>query len=257
MKRVLFIGNQSVALMGVRQKFEGFFQISSGDKLDYSYLTDQLQLTSPDLLFIFPEKSQHEEMLQLLPLLTKDHPLLHIFILADDPRWPQQGVSSENKFLHLYGLPADVEAIYAQACSLLRVSPQGESRQRTAGGRPHVLLIDDNPTTLRTIKGMLQDFYEVTCVPSGAKGFAQLEKKRPNVILLDYLMPGMDGKQVLELIRAEEDYRDIPVIFLTSAADAATVTSLLALKPAGYLVKPPDTKKLINTVAEVLRRNRA
>ena len=61
-------------------------------------------------------------------------------------------------------------------------------------------------------------------------------KKRPDLILLDYEMPVCDGRQTLEMIRADEELKDIPVIFLTGVNDREHIESVLSLKPAGYSV---------------------
>ncbi len=76
---------------------------------------------------------------------------------------------------------------------------------------------------------------------------------RPDLVLLDYEMPICDGSQVLEMIRAEEDFSNIPVIFLTSRVDKESIKKVLALKPAGYLSKsldPVDVKKEIDKYFE-------
>ena len=79
---------------------------------------------------------------------------------------------------------------------------------------------------------------------------------RPDLILLDYEMPVCDGSQVMEMIRSEADFADIPIIFLTGRADKESVQKVLALKPAGYLIKtlqPAEIKKGIDTFFEMKR----
>ena len=66
-------------------------------------------------------------------------------------------------------------------------------------------------------------------------------------------MPEMDGMAVLEAMRADDNMKDIPVVFLTSAADKKTVDSILRLKPAGYILKPPDQNKVLETIQGALR----
>ncbi len=69
------------------------------------------------------------------------------------------------------------------------------------------------------------------------------------MILLDYEMPVCDGRQVLEMIRSEQDMASIPVIFLTGTVDRERIEKVMALKPAGYLLKtmkPAEIKKKID-----------
>ena len=76
---------------------------------------------------------------------------------------------------------------------------------------------------------------------------------RPDLVLLDYEMPVCDGRQVLEMFRAEEELADIPVIFLTGRNDMESVRKVLSLKPAGYLFKatnPDEIRKNIDMFFE-------
>ena len=75
-----------------------------------------------------------------------------------------------------------------------------------------------------------------------------MAKKRPDVILLDYEMPVCDGKQTLEMIRSDEDTKDIPVIFLTGLGDMEHIKSVLALKPAAYILKPANKDSLMEKI---------
>ena len=77
------------------------------------------------------------------------------------------------------------------------------------------------------------------------------------MVLLDYEMPVCDGRQTLEMLRSEKSFADLPVIFLTGRSDPAAVRALLALKPAGYLLKylkPEDIKHKIDDLFEKLCR---
>ena len=74
-----------------------------------------------------------------------------------------------------------------------------------------------------------------------------------DLILLDYLMPEMDGPGVLTRLRAFESYRDIPVIFLTGVSEKETVIkTLVDLKPQGYVLKPTKKSEIVAKIIEVL-----
>ena len=75
-----------------------------------------------------------------------------------------------------------------------------------------------------------------------------LTQSRPDLILLDYEMPVCDGKQVLEMIRAESDFSDVPVIFLTSKGDRESVLNVMALKPSGYLLKTLPPEQIVESI---------
>ena len=114
--------------------------------------------------------------------------------------------------------------------------------------QPHILLVDDNAQVLRSVKALLDDRYSVAVAASGAQAFVAIGKKKPDLILLDYEMPKLDGEATLEMIQTNEELKDIPVVFLTGASSKDVVTKLLALKPAGYVLKPVDKELLVNTI---------
>ena len=127
-----------------------------------------------------------------------------------------------------------------------------EEAVASADEKGHILVVDDNAMVLRNIKGVLDDRYSVSVAPSGVHAFISIGKKQPDLILLDYEMPEMNGKQVLEQLQADEELKDIPVVFLTSMDSKEIVMSLLALKPAGYLLKPVDSQMLKEKIYEII-----
>ena len=66
-------------------------------------------------------------------------------------------------------------------------------------------------------------------------------------------MPGLDGKETLEKIRADERTKDIPVIFLTGVADKQNIANVLHLNPKGYILKPPSQDKLFEAIEDALK----
>lgn len=114
--------------------------------------------------------------------------------------------------------------------------------------KPKVLVVDDSKTIRYVMRDLLLDDYEVTLADSGVAAIRAITLNRPDLVLLDYEMPVCDGAQTLEMLRSEEVFGDLPVIFLTGKADPASVKKVMSLKPAGYLLKnlkPEEIKKEI------------
>ncbi len=114
--------------------------------------------------------------------------------------------------------------------------------------RKKILVVDDSGTMLRKIKGWLDDRYKITLANSGARAMKALALEIPDLVLLDYEMPIVDGRQVLGMMRDEPEYANIPVIFLTGKSDAESVKSVLDLKPEGYLLKTESPDKIIGQI---------
>lgn len=118
-----------------------------------------------------------------------------------------------------------------------------------ANPKRKILVVDDSVTICRSIAKLLEPDYEVAQANSGVAAIRTITLNRPDLILLDYEMPVVDGKQTLEMLRWEKSFSDIPVIFLTGRSDPKLVKDLLSLKPAGYLLKdlrPAEIKTKID-----------
>lgn len=118
--------------------------------------------------------------------------------------------------------------------------------------RESILVVDDDVRMLNVIKLHLQDFYDVTVVPSGKLALKFLSKKHADLVLLDYMMPDMDGPSVLQHIRRDSPCPDIPVIFLTGVSEKDLVMKGLETHPDGYLLKPVQQIHLLKKVRDSL-----
>jgi len=116
----------------------------------------------------------------------------------------------------------------------------------------NVLVIDDSGMTLRTMMEWLENDYTVRVANSAMRATPMIEKEKPDLILLDYEMPECSGAEFFKMLKEREATGNIPVIFLTSKDDAATVRSVLELKPAGYVLKTSTREMLIKRIEEVL-----
>ncbi|MBQ7148099.1 MAG: response regulator [Pseudobutyrivibrio sp.] len=143
------------------------------------------------------------------------------------------------------------EIIIRDICKEFNMNADAILNAVEAIDKKHIIVVDDNPVLLRNMRNMLQDKYRVTLATSAAQCMKAMGTDKPDLIILDYEMPVVDGKQTLEMIRAEDDVKDVPVIFLTGIADKEHVDAVLDLKPAGYFVKPPMQTKIINAIENI------
>ena len=111
-----------------------------------------------------------------------------------------------------------------------------------------ILVIDDDPDFLHIMEKWLSGTYNVDCSHSGAGALAYLDRKRPDLILLDYEMPGMNGDTVMQRIRSNPTNDRIPIIFLTGKNDKDGVMKILENKPDGYLLKSMPHEELLDAL---------
>jgi len=105
-----------------------------------------------------------------------------------------------------------------------------------------VLIVDDDPGVRESLRMVLKDQYEPLLVASGEEALAAVAEARPNVVLLDVLMPGLDGLEVLERIKAED--QQIPVVMLTATKTVKTAVTAMKLGAFDYVTKPFDVEEL-------------
>lgn len=109
------------------------------------------------------------------------------------------------------------------------------------GRRQRILIVDDCSLNIRTLKAVLCNDYEVSVACNGKEALAVIRKEMPDLILLDILMPEMDGYEVCRELQKDEKTRDIPIIFLTVLEDEGNEAYGLELGALDYIRKPFST----------------
>ena len=115
--------------------------------------------------------------------------------------------------------------------------------------RPKVLIVEDDVATRALIKDTLElEGFETMEASSGTAALGILLRETPSVVLLDAMIPGVDGFEVLKRVRAQERTKEVPVLMLTAMDDAASTWKGWAGGCDYYMNKPFDTDELINSV---------
>jgi len=154
-----------------------------------------------------------------------------------------------NKRIMFLQSPIETEDIFACVKKFL---PQEAQEKEPAHNSKKILVVDDDPTTLRIIQNMLSGRCTVSVATSGSQAIMAVSRSKPDLIFLDYDMPVVDGKMTLQMLRSEEATRDIPVVFLTGVSDPAYVKEVLSLQPQGYLLKPSSEQKIFSLLTSIL-----
>lgn len=159
----------------------------------------------------------------------------------------------EDRIETLY-FPVSNQLMKGQLLSMLGMGelPKPNAEELDKSVRKHILFVDDNGMMLRRMKDMIPDDYRVSLATSGTQALGMIARNKPDLIFLDYEMPGCDGRQTLEMIRSDECMADIPVVFLTGMSEKKYIQAVLELRPAGYLLKPPATDKIMDMIHKIL-----
>jgi two-component system, OmpR family, alkaline phosphatase synthesis response regulator PhoP len=120
----------------------------------------------------------------------------------------------------------------------------------------HVLVVDDEPDILELLQYNLEkEGFAVTCVASGEDALAAARTKLPDVIILDLMLPGVDGLEVCRRLKGDSRTRQVPVVMLTAKGSEADIVTGLELGAADYVTKPFSPRVLTARVKAVLRRD--
>lgn len=119
-------------------------------------------------------------------------------------------------------------------------------------GKPSVLVVEDNPDNMLTVKALLDDDYIVIEANDGNKCIEMAKMHKPNLILMDIALPNLDGIEAFKIIRNDVHLQHIPVIALTASAMTSDREIILSYGFEAYIPKPIDQKVFFKTINETL-----
>lgn len=122
---------------------------------------------------------------------------------------------------------------------------------------PLVLIVDDVPKNLQVLGSILRnEDYKVAAATSGKQALEMLDKIRPDLVLLDVMMPGMDGFEVCKIIRSRPETAGIPIIFLTASTGTDDIVKGFSVGAVDYVTKPFNSAELLARVRTHLKLKR-
>lgn len=128
----------------------------------------------------------------------------------------------------------------------------------SAGPRAaHILVVDDDPTTLTLLQQVLRsDGYEVVAATSGEEALLFFQTDMPDLVLLDVVMPGIDGFTTCERMRQLDPHLDVPIVMLTGTDDYVAIDRAFAARATDFINKPFQWRLLLQRVRYALRSGR-
>ncbi|GAK54052.1 response regulator receiver sensor signal transduction histidine kinase [Candidatus Moduliflexus flocculans] len=125
--------------------------------------------------------------------------------------------------------------------------------------RPTILAVDDHPANLNLLFDLLSDAgFDLLVAQSGESALSRAEKTTPDIILLDVMMPGLDGFETCRRLKANPHTQKIPVIFMTALSDTVDKVTGFELGAVDYITKPIQAEEVlarVRTHLTIQRRN--
>ena len=247
---------QNILVVMEKNSFLPMSMIEQLKELEYNIVPAQLDIQelsklkeTYEVVLLFMEGDGEEKTKELVYLRDKaveeDCPIFYVG--EDTPA--MRDVLPKHILQEVFERPIDVKASAKKMDEFIKEHGKHVKKK--------ILVVDDSGIMLRNIKRWLEDKYQVILANSGAMAIKYLATNRPDLVLLDYEMPVIDGSQVLEMIRTETEFCDIPVIFLTGKNDKESIMKVLDLKPEGYLLKSMEPQKIIDEIDKFFEKQKS
>lgn len=250
MQKILIVSDvQSYLLVTIRKNLEEAGYEVQQEKLDANVIS---KIANPiDLILLFTDEGiieNHQGLVYLKDRVVEDD--IPIYAIGDPNELKALQIDIPLKLiLKEFYRPINVQEVSDAIEHFLKYYGKANKKK--------ILVVDDSGAMLRNVKGWLEEKYQVILANSGAMAMKYLARNKPDLVLLDYEMPIVDGRQVLAMIRSETEFTDIPVIFLTSKGDKESVMKVMELKPEGYLLKTMEPEKIKNAIDDFFQKRKA
>lgn len=248
-QEILLVGKMDGTNDSLAELIKNYFhvQFCTESKFQFERL---MQVAKPDLILIIANEF-NPDMKSVFWGLEKNYLDIPVVVIGTKNclnQYEQHLVS--DRFVIVYKPVSDIAIL--DACMKALGIERKNAEELFSSRKSHILVVDDNAVILRSIKSMLEEEYSVAVAASATQALTAIGKRKPDLILLDYLMPVMDGKELFKLLKGDEKLQDIPVVFLTSVADKEECLKVLSMEPAGYILKPPVKDELLYYVRKTL-----
>lgn len=248
MKKILLIGELNEIIRSLNECLTGEFRVQVC-AAQMENVQGMVKITKPELV-IFCEIGIEEVDTSILNWLQEKYARIPVLIITTSEEWRKYRPFLESRQFDKLFRPMTKNDLLTKCNQMLHIKER-EDLYNPNKETKKILIVDDSPLLLRNIKNILDEEYTVFLATSGQQALKMIPEKKPDLILLDYEMPGMDGKATFEAILEDEFSKDIPVVFLTSIAKKKQIYAVLKSYPAGYILKPPDKEKILSVIEEV------
>ncbi len=252
-KKLLLVGKLSEIVRSLNECLMDDYQVQlSSENLEN--VQAMVRIIKPDLIIIchIGIEDIGNEMFEWI---QAKHPKIPVLGVTTSETWKQYREYYNREQFAVLFRPVTRNELLDKCRQLLysgSVIEEERKRIEKEQQKKKIMIVDDSALLLRNMKSMLEKHYNVCLAKSGKQALTMIPKENPDLILLDYEMDGMDGRSTFQAIKEDEDMQSVPVVFLTSIAKRDSIYSVLKIKPDGYILKPPDKKRILEIIEEIL-----
>ena len=252
-KKIIYVDDVNYSLVSVKSRLNEFFEIYPAESS--VKLMEFLDNFTPDLILLdvnMPDVDGYE----VIKRLKDDERYANIPVIFLTGKSDRESVV---KGLSL-GAADYVIKPYSTTKLIETINVQLEPKKNKFGltddnisNKPSVLVVDDVSSMLRAIQYALSDRYKVYVLSKSEDVMDFLNVRKPDLILLDYVMPGLNGFDLITIIKRLPDHRDTPIIIISTEGTQDSVNEAISLGASDFIVKPFKPKELNDKVAKHIR----
>jgi DNA-binding response OmpR family regulator len=121
--------------------------------------------------------------------------------------------------------------------------------------KKRIVIVEDEPDILEMLEyNLVREGYEVICTDNGNEGIQLIKQHKPNIAILDVMLPGMDGLEICHQVRSNSDIANTPIIMLTAKSEESDIVLGLGIGADDYMSKPFSPRELVARIKAMLRR---
>lgn len=242
-RNVVYIGQeQHIVTQAVENRLSeaGFNVVAIPSDIDA--INKSRNSTDTFLCYLDYTSPKTEIVMHYLADLCRDEHKSMCLIVDNATRTQVKKMESAQWAAHIYVRPLDMNDI---AEDLAELSDAHDEFRR----KKSILVVDDDSDFLMIMNYWMKNHYNIVGVNSGVEAVTYLQHhEAPDLILLDYQMPDLDGYDVMQWLHGTPQTRDIPIIFLTGVSDRESVMRIVKHKPDGYLLKTSRKSELLDAL---------
>ena len=242
-RNVVYIGQeQHIVTQAVENRLSeaGFNVVAIPSDIDA--INKSRNSTDTFLCYLDYTSPKTEIVMHYLADLCRDEHKSMCLIVDNATRTQVKKMESAQWAAHIYVRPLDMNDI---AEDLAELSDAHDEFRR----KKSILVVDDDSDFLMIMNYWMKNHYNIVGVNSGVEAVTYLQHhKAPDLILLDYQMPDLDGYDVMQWLHGTPQTADIPIIFLTGVSDRESVMRIVKHKPDGYLLKTSRKSELLDAL---------
>ena len=261
-KKIIYVDDVNYSLIAVKTRLKEFYEVYPA--VSSIELYEYLENFKPELILLdinMPDVDGYD----VIKCLKKDDRYAHIPVIFltgnSDRESVVKGLSlgAADYVFKPFSATKLIETIriHLSPEKLNHSSDEGEdeieNEYEAYFSKPNILAVDDSHSILRAIQYALHDRYKVHMLSKSEDVIDFLKTKNPELFLLDYSMPVLNGFDIIQIIKAMPEHKDTPVIMITTEGTPAHVKEALALGAADFIVKPFQPKELYDKVTKHMR----